>query len=585
MRHPSLRLLFGLLCLPLFSTNAQTVTRHPYLQTVTPSGITIRWRTDQPTTSRVRFGTNLYNLNQQVTDATSTTDHVVTLTGLLSATKYYYSVGSSAGDLMVSSDQYFQTSPVTGSVGPVRIWALGDFGAGTSNQQMVLQQYQQVEYSRPADIWLWLGDNAYNQGFDDQYQQYVFNTYTSILKHLPSWPTPGNHEYIGVHTNFNIDYYKIITVPQQGEAGGLPSGSKQNYSFNYANIHFVSLDSEGDDGTRVYDPAGRQAQWLQKDLAANKLPWVIVFFHHPPYTKGSHDSDTAGDLTLIRQQLLPILEQYQVDLVLSGHSHVYERSFLMKGHYGQSYTFDSQQHAVSTSNARYDGSPNSCPIVNKQSGIIYVVNGSGGQLGGQSTGYPHPAMVYSNNQIGGSMIIDVNDNRLDAKWLTTDGSVKDQFTLFKKVNQKRYYLTAPNQTFTLAASWPGNYTWSSGQSTRSITVAPTTTTTYTVTDQYGCLTDAFTVDVDNSTDTNLKFEGVLALYPNPSTGETTLKVSIPSPQSINVYVTDSQGLVVFDKQYANTSEVMEQFRLAAPGDYLFMARIGSQVVSRMNFKL
>ena len=79
--------------------------------------------------------------------------------------------------------------------------------------------------------------------------------------------------------------------------------------------------------------------WLQNDLAANSKDWLIAFWHHPPYTKGTHDSDTDLNATEIRQYILPILENYGVDLVLSGHSHTYERSYLIDGHYGQSGTF------------------------------------------------------------------------------------------------------------------------------------------------------------------------------------------------------------------------------------------------------
>ncbi|UHG89267.1 purple acid phosphatase family protein [Spirosoma oryzicola] len=567
------------------AANAQTVTRSPYLQVVTPTSITVRWRTDQPTTSRVRFGANADQLTQAVSDPALTTEHVVTLTGLQAATRYFYAIGTNTNDLMASGEQYFQTSPTAGSTVPVRIWALGDFGSGTANQFAVLEKYRNATKDRPADIWLWLGDNAYNQGYDSQYQQNVFNVYTDLLKRLPVWPTPGNHEYVDNPNNLDIDYFRLVNVPQQAEAGGVASGSKRNYSFDYANIHFVSLDSQGNDGGRVYDPNGRQAQWLVKDLAANRQPWTIVFFHHPPYTKGSHDSDNANDLIQIRQQLLPILEQYQVDLVLSGHSHLYERSYLMKGHYGQSTTFDKSQHAVSTGNARYDGSPNSCPIMNKQAGTIYVVNGSGGQLGWQSVGYPHPAMVYSDNQVGGSMVIDVTDNRLDAQWVAADGVVRDKFTVLKKVNQRRYFLTTPGKPLTLTASWPGNYTWSSGQTGRTINVAPTASATYTVTDQSGCLLDAFAVDVDNPTNTDVRFEGQLAIYPNVATGSATIKVAIPSPKTIDVHVTDSQGVVMFEKQYVNTAQITESITLPASGEYRFIARVGTDVLSRISFRL
>ena len=103
-----------------------------------------------------------------------------------------------------------------------------------------------------------------------------------------------------------------------------------------------------------------QAQWLKQDLAANTLPWTVVYFHHPPYSKGSHNSDIEIELVNMRERVVPIFERYKVDLVLSGHSHSYERSYLLNGHYGQENTFVAGTHALSSSNAKYDGSANSC---------------------------------------------------------------------------------------------------------------------------------------------------------------------------------------------------------------------------------
>ncbi|GAB3703385.1 hypothetical protein GCM10027592_33310 [Spirosoma flavus] len=560
---------------------AQTLTRSPYLQTVTPTGITIRWRTDQPTDSRVRFGSSLGQLNQQTTNSAVTTEHIVTLTNLQPATRYYYAIGSSTSDILVSNELNFKTSPAPGSTAPVRIWALGDFGTGSANQMDVAQRYRQLAQTRPADVWLWLGDNAYSQGTDLQYQQNVFTMYADILKYLPFWPTPGNHDYNETPTNFNNEYFNLTTLPQQAEAGGVASGSEMNYSFNYANVHFVSLDSEGQDNVRLYDTTGRQVQWLKQDLAANKLPWTIVFFHHPPYSKGPRDSDTFQDQTLIRQNLVPILERYNVDLVLCGHSHVYERSYLMKGHYGLSGTFNITQHAVSTSNARYDGTPNSCPITNKTSGVIYLVSGSGGQLGGQAPGYPHPAMIFSNNTVGGSMIMDVTNNRLDAQWLAADGTIKDKFTLFKNVSKRYYYFTTPGTSTPLAASWPGDYRWNTNATTRAINVAPTAPTSYTVTDSFGCLSDVFTIDMDNTTSPNLTFEGEMTI--DEGKEPATVRVSLPSKQTVNLYVTDNMGLVLLEKQFPDTTQVQETVSLPLPGKYWFTARVGSQLIGRISF--
>ena len=56
---------------------------------------------------------------------------------------------------------------------------------------------------------------------------------------------------------------------------------------------------------------------------------MIAYWHQPPYTKGTHDSDTEIMCIEMRQNIMPILEQYGVDLVLNGHSHGYERSYLI----------------------------------------------------------------------------------------------------------------------------------------------------------------------------------------------------------------------------------------------------------------
>ncbi len=74
------------------------------------------------------------------------------------------------------------------------------------------------------------------------------------------------------------------------------------------------LDSYDSDRT----PGGNMLQWLESDLVLNDKPWLIAIWHHPPYTKGSHNSDTEGGLIDMRQNALPILEAWGVDLVLTG---------------------------------------------------------------------------------------------------------------------------------------------------------------------------------------------------------------------------------------------------------------------------
>ena len=200
----------------------------------------------------------------------------------------------------------------------------------------------------------------------------------------------------------------------------------------------------------------------------------------------------------MRTNFVKMLESYGVDLVMCGHSHSYERSRLMKGHYGLETSFNATTHNISTSSASYDGTANSCPYRKdslKGNGSIYIVAGSAGQLGGQQTAYPHNAMYYSNTTIGGSLILQVDGKRLDGKWLCSDGVIRDQFTIFKDAGQKKDLFTSLGQSVTLMASWNGNYIWSTAPTTQSINVIPTVNSVYTVRDVNQCMSDTFNVTI------------------------------------------------------------------------------------------
>lgn len=565
------------------------ISRGPYLQQVTPESMTIRWRTVLPTDNRVRYGTSPGQFTQQFTDTARTTEHIVRLTGLQPATRYYYSIGDGATDGTTRAYQSFTTAPPKGSSAPVRIWALGDFGSGNQNQRDVRDQFLKASATRPADLWLWLGDNAYCCGREQDFQQYVFDTYPTILPGLPFWPTPGNHDYADNVNNFDNAYYKLITVPQQGEAGGVPSGSKAYFSFDYGQIHFVSLDSYGLEAGkfRLYDTTGTQAEWLKRDLAANRQPWTIVFFHHPPYAKGQRNADTDPEMTAVRQRVLPILERFNVDLVLLGHSHTYERSYQLHGFSGTYDQFDLARHAVSSTTGRYDGSANSCPIIQKGKGTVYVVNGSGGQIGGQTPGWPHPAMVYANNTIGGSMIIDVLENRLDAKFIMADGVTRDQFTIMKNVSRTQTLTVPYGETARLTASWPaqnetGPYRWSDGTvGKRTLSVAPAKSARFTVADEQGCLQDVFDVTVLQPTGLEPGAEGRLSVFPNPTTDFVTVKLTLNAPAPIEWHLTDLQGRCVSERTYPKSGKLEDHIALPDGGKVFFLkVKAGKEVFTR-----
>lgn len=136
-----------------------------------------------------------------------------------------------------------------------------------------------------------LGDNAYSDGTDAQYQRNLFNIYPSMLRKSVLWPTLGNHDgHSSSSSSQSGPYYASFTLSRSAEAGGVASGTEAYHSFDYGNIHFVNLNSY--DVSR--SPTGAMLTWLQNDLAANTKDWLIAFFHHPPYSKGSHNSDSEA---------------------------------------------------------------------------------------------------------------------------------------------------------------------------------------------------------------------------------------------------------------------------------------------------
>ncbi len=430
---------------------AATVERGPYLQIATATSIVLRWRTegaDPATTSVVNYGTTLGALGSSADAAPqqavvlgtgnvdrTVTEHEVALTGLAPNTRYYYDVGDESGVNAGGDATYsFVTPPIVGAAQATRIWAIGDSGTANSDAMAVRDAYKAkvAAEGRPTDLWLMLGDNAYNDGKDYQYQAAVFDMYPEILRQAPVWPTRGNHDkaFESPNDGANAAYYDIFTLPTAGEAGGLSSGTEAYYSFDHANIHFIVLDSFGSSNA----PGSAMLSWLENDLMSTSQDWVIAYWHHPPYTKGSHNSDTESRLIEMRENALPILEEYGVDLVLGGHSHSYERSFLLTGHYDVSGTL-APSMILDNGDGREGGDgayfkDGSAPLAND--GAVYTVAGSSGKATGSGS-LNHPAMFYSIKNLG-SVVLDIDGNRLDAVFISQTGAVLDSFTMINGVD-------------------------------------------------------------------------------------------------------------------------------------------------------
>ncbi|MGB3948310.1 MAG: metallophosphoesterase [Bacteroidia bacterium] len=546
------------------STQTANIDRGAYLQIATPNSIVIKWRTDIATDSKILYGTSLNNLTQQVVDYDLEIDHEVELTGLLPATVYYYSIGNNTQTLQSAATSiYFKTSPLVGTVAPYRFWVIGDAGMGNNNQRSVRDGFYGYNNNQHIDGWIMLGDNAYGNGTNDGnqscYQTGVFqNMYESTLKNTVLWPALGNHDYNN-HIPFSPSpaYFDIFTLPTNAEAGGVASGTEKYYSYNYGNIHFIVLDSY--DENRATN--GAMAQWLQNDLASDTMMWTIAYWHHPPYTKGSHDSDNPnlldGELVEMRENILPILEGAGVDLVLNGHSHCYERSYLLDGHYGYTTQLQASMIIDSTSGSY----PASCAY-HKQTqeskahkGAVYSVVGCSGKLSGTSSGWPHPVMYKATNTNLGSMLLEINGNQLDAKFILTDSTVYDSFTIMKNIGEKKSLNVCAGDQIVLYPSFGGSATWSNtGTTADSLIITAQNSDVYVATQPVTCAKDTFIVNVDNSPscitgiiNTNKNILDI-NIFPSPANENVFVKINGDEPQTINISLFDVFGKNLFIKQ-------------------------------------
>lgn len=411
-----------------------SIIRGPYLQNGTSNSMVIRWRTADLSESIVKYSTDFNNISTTVQDPTKKYNHELLISGLQPGTRYYYEVYNEADTLApADSSQYFQTNPIPGLAVPTTIWALGDCGTANNNQRAVRDAYYNYIGNNHTDVLLFLGDNAYQDGTDREYQDAIFeNMYETMLSKTVAWSTIGNHDaHSASPSNQSGPYFNIFSFPTQGEAGGVPSGTEAYYSFDYGNIHFIVLNSESLTGLGT---GGSMYSWCQNDIQNTNADWIIGLWHHPPYTKGSHNSDFEPQLFQMRNNFLPMLEANGVDLVLCGHSHSYERSYLLNGHTGLAFSFDSAQHVVGVSGGG-DGRINGDGAYLKETvgpeagkGAVYITAGSSGKKSGGPL--DHPAMFSSLNELG-SCVVEVHNNQLDMKFIRENGQVDDYFTIIK----------------------------------------------------------------------------------------------------------------------------------------------------------
>lgn len=202
------------------------------------------------------------------------------------------------------------------------------------------------------DFLLGTGDMVDN-GNDFVEWKRMFNTASDSLMNTVLMTGTGNHEERG--ENANIQNFVYSNLPEQDTTTGV------YYSFDYNTAHIAVLNTNDlSDSQALSD---KQIQWLKADMSASKAPWKFIALHKAIYSNGSHFDDE--DIVAIRAQLLPLMNELDIDLVFQGHDHVYMRTDVLK---------DNAVVKTETGTLKYNGLEYTTKI--KPDGTIYSINGT-----------------------------------------------------------------------------------------------------------------------------------------------------------------------------------------------------------------
>jgi hypothetical protein len=328
---------------PLARAEGADLVRGPYLQALLDTSVEVVWLSGAPSLGKVSYWRE-GGVLAEVEEASAGTVHRIKLTGLVPGSTYHYLLRD-GGDLFQEEFYRFRTAPGDPAEA-VRVAVVGDSGIGDADQYAVAA----IIRSMAPDLFLHTGDLFYLANVDDA----LFRVYGDTLAGAGFYPSRGNHD-------IHFPWRELFYPPMEN-----PAGTGTYYSFDWGSAHFVALDTnEENPGGFVVD--GPQLQWLTADLTAARAAgrsWLILYFHVPVYTVGAYIKEALP----LRPRIQPIIDRFQVDLVVTGHDHNYQRSHPVNGE-GRG-----GPHAGLVRDAWQT------PSFVSPRGTIYVVTGGGGGL-------------------------------------------------------------------------------------------------------------------------------------------------------------------------------------------------------------
>ncbi len=352
------------------------IARGPFLQQVTSTGAQVVWWTNLPTKSVVSYGTT--GFTKTVSNSALVYHHVIHLSSLSPGTTYQYRV--SDGTANVISSATFPTAAPTGT--RFSFDAIGDFGGGSIGET----QNAATMAADGSQFIQTLGDNVYpSAGLPDpnfattlsDFDTRFYQPFGAAIRQKSFYPANGNKEYYS-----GGEFWDNFPMPP----------SNKWYSYDWGDAHILVLDTEQPfaQGTAQYD-------WAQADLALHQSAvWRIVAMQRPPYSSTSGNASSQPG----RTYLVPLFQAENVNLVLSGNSHNYERS-----------------HPL------VDGSP-------APGGITYVISGGGGN-GFNNFNQTQPAWsAFRESTVYEHVRVTVSPSQLTVNAVrASDGSVLDSVVI------------------------------------------------------------------------------------------------------------------------------------------------------------
>ncbi len=206
--------------------------------------------------------------------------------------------GAADGPAATSTSSSTSSSTTASTVAAVEsgFVAFGDSGGGPAQAEVARAMGRWATDHR-VDALVTTGDNVYDFGEPEHFEAQLDEPYRALREDRPLWVTLGNHDVVRGFGDEQLDHLGLPDLPYARELPG---------------VQVLFLD-----GNR---PDGDQARWLDERLSAAGPPFRVVSLHQPAYSCGPH-GPTAGVL----QTWVPVFEEHEVALVLSGHDHLYQR--------------------------------------------------------------------------------------------------------------------------------------------------------------------------------------------------------------------------------------------------------------------